>query len=60
VFYLPGQPAITLPEVLTPGIVFGALDQIRTRPKEKQEAGLKQENQASMAPGLPAGAHQSR
>jgi thiol:disulfide interchange protein len=23
VFYLPGQPAITLPEVLTPGIVLG-------------------------------------
>ena len=30
-FYLPGQPAITLPEVLTPSIVFGALDQIHTQ-----------------------------
>ncbi len=59
VFYLPGQAAITLPEVLTPGIVFGALDQLRTRPKEKQEAGLKRDNQALMDPGLPAGAHQS-
>jgi thiol:disulfide interchange protein len=38
VVYLPGQPAITLPEVLTPGIVFGALDQLRNRPREKQEA----------------------
>jgi thiol:disulfide interchange protein len=59
VFYLPGQAAITLPEVLTPGIVFGALDQIQTRPKEKQEAGLKLDKQASMDPGFPAGAHQS-
>jgi thiol:disulfide interchange protein/DsbC/DsbD-like thiol-disulfide interchange protein len=60
VFYLPGQPAITLPEVLTPGIVFGALDQLHNRPKEKQEARLKQDGQALMDPGLPAGAHQSR
>ena len=50
VFYLPGQPAITLPEVLTPGIVFGALDQLQNRPKEKQEAGLKQDSQALMEP----------
>jgi thiol:disulfide interchange protein len=56
VFYLPGQPAITLPEVLTSGIVFGALDQIHSRPKEKQEAGLKQDNQALVDSGLPAGA----
>jgi thiol:disulfide interchange protein len=41
VLYLPGQPAITLPEVLTPGIVFAALDQLQARPKEKQEAWLK-------------------
>ena len=58
VFYLPGQPAITLPEVLTPGIVFGALDQLKNRLKEKQEAGLKQDNQASMDLGLPAATHQ--
>ncbi len=44
VFYLPGQSPITLPEVLTPGVVFGALDQVQNRPKEKQEAGLKQES----------------
>ncbi len=31
VFYLPGQPALTLPEVLTPGVVFGALDQLQNR-----------------------------
>ncbi len=59
VFYLPGQPVITLPEVLTPGIVFGALDQLQTRPKEKQQAGLKQDNQASTDPSFPAGANQS-
>ena len=40
-FYLPGQPAFTLPEVLTPGIVLGALDQLQNRPKEKQEARLR-------------------
>jgi thiol:disulfide interchange protein len=34
VFYLPGQAAQVLPEVLTPGIVFGALDQLQNRPKE--------------------------
>jgi thiol:disulfide interchange protein DsbD len=49
-FYLPGQPAITLPEVLTPGIVFGALDQLHSSPKEKQEARLKQERPASVEP----------
>ncbi len=32
VLYLPGQPAMVLPEVLTPGIVLGALDQLRNRP----------------------------
>jgi thiol:disulfide interchange protein len=41
VFYLPGQPALILPEVLTPGVVFSALDQVRDRSKEKQEAELK-------------------
>jgi thiol:disulfide interchange protein/DsbC/DsbD-like thiol-disulfide interchange protein len=56
VFYLPGQPAITLPEVLTPGIVFGALDQLHNRPKEKQEAGLKQQSQALLDRGFPAAA----
>jgi thiol:disulfide interchange protein/DsbC/DsbD-like thiol-disulfide interchange protein len=29
VFYLPGQPALVLPEVLTPGIVLGPLDQLQ-------------------------------
>jgi thiol:disulfide interchange protein len=32
VLYVPGQPALVLPEVLTPGIVLGALDQLHTRP----------------------------
>jgi thiol:disulfide interchange protein len=45
VFYLPGQPALILPEVLTPGIFFAALDQVRDLSKEKQEAGLKQTSQ---------------
>ena len=31
VFYRPGQPALVLPEVLTPGVVFGALDQLQNR-----------------------------
>jgi thiol:disulfide interchange protein len=52
VFYLPGQPAITLPEVLTSGIVFGALDQLQNRPKEKQ-AALKQDSQALLQPPHP-------
>jgi thiol:disulfide interchange protein len=56
VFYVPGQPALILPEVLTPGIVFDALDQVRDRSKEKQEAGLKQNSQALLQPELPAGA----
>jgi thiol:disulfide interchange protein DsbD len=29
VFYLPGQPALVLPEVLTRGIVLGPLDQLQ-------------------------------
>jgi thiol:disulfide interchange protein DsbD len=41
VFYLPQQPALILPELLTPNIVFGALDQLQDRPKqEKQIADL--------------------
>jgi thiol:disulfide interchange protein DsbD len=41
VFYLPQQPPLILSELLTPGIVFGALDQLRDRPKqEKQVADL--------------------
>jgi len=56
VFYVPGQPALILPEVLTPGIVFDALDQVRDRSKEKQEAGLKQNTQALLQPAIPAGA----
>jgi len=38
VFYLPGQPALVLPEVLTPGIVLAPLDQLRNHAKEKQVA----------------------
>jgi len=56
VFYVPGQPALILPEVLTPGIVFDALDQVRDRSKEKQEAGLKQNTQALLQPAIAAGA----
>jgi thiol:disulfide interchange protein len=40
VFYAPGQPADVLPEVLTPGLVFSALDRVVDRSKEKQEARL--------------------
>src|SRR6201999_662301 len=36
VVYLPGQPALVLPEVLTPGIVLGALDQLRSHPANTQ------------------------
>jgi thiol:disulfide interchange protein len=56
VFYLPGQQPITLPEVLTPGIVFAAIDQLPRPPKERQEAGLKQDSRALMDPGFPVGA----
>ncbi len=35
VFYLPGQPALVLPEVLTPGIVFGPLDQLQNRQESR-------------------------
>ncbi len=48
VFYLPGQPALVLPEVLTPGIVLGPLDQIHNRGKEKQVAVLKQNGKAAL------------
>ena len=41
VFYLPGKPALLLPEVLTPGVMFAALDQVHNRSREKEEAGLK-------------------
>ncbi len=54
VFYVPGQPPVILPEVLTPNIVFDALDQVRDRSKEKQEAGLKQNTQALLQAELPA------
>ena len=40
VFYLPGQPALLLPEVLTPGVVFGALDQLQNRPRPNSQALL--------------------
>ena len=38
VFYLPGQPALVLPEVLTPGVVLGALDQLQNRPRPNTQA----------------------
>src|ERR1700722_12461476 len=40
VVYRPGQPALLLPEVLTPGVVFGALDQLRTGPRPNTQALL--------------------
>jgi thiol:disulfide interchange protein DsbD len=40
VVYRPGQPALVLPEVLTPGAVFGALDQIQNRPRPNSQALL--------------------
>jgi thiol:disulfide interchange protein/DsbC/DsbD-like thiol-disulfide interchange protein len=42
VFYLPQQPPLILSELLTPGIVFGALDQIQDHVKDhpKQVADL--------------------
>ena len=35
VFYLPGQPALVLPEVLTPSVVLGPLDQLRNHPSSQ-------------------------
>jgi DsbC/DsbD-like thiol-disulfide interchange protein/cytochrome c biogenesis protein CcdA len=35
VFYLPGQPALVLPEVLTPSLVLGPLDQLRNHPNSQ-------------------------
>jgi thiol:disulfide interchange protein len=49
-FYLPGQPVLLLPEVLTSGIVFAALDELQANKKEKQVAGLKPNSQALMQP----------
>jgi thiol:disulfide interchange protein DsbD len=40
VFYPPGQPALVLPEVLTPGVVLGALDQLQNRLKPNNQALL--------------------
>ncbi len=40
VVYLPGQPAQLLPEVLTPGVVFAALDQLQNRPRPNSQALL--------------------
>jgi DsbC/DsbD-like thiol-disulfide interchange protein/cytochrome c biogenesis protein CcdA len=40
VFYPPGQPALVLPEVLTPGVVLGALDQLQSRLKPTSQALL--------------------
>ena len=40
-FYLPGQRPMVLPEVLTPGVVLGALDQIQTHPNSQAKLELK-------------------
>jgi DsbC/DsbD-like thiol-disulfide interchange protein/cytochrome c biogenesis protein CcdA len=40
VFYRPGQPALVLPEVLTPGLVLDALDQLQNRPRPNTQALL--------------------
>jgi thiol:disulfide interchange protein len=40
VFYPPGQPALVLPEVLTPGVVLSALDQLQNRLKPNSQALL--------------------
>jgi thiol:disulfide interchange protein len=40
VFYPPGQPALVLPEVLTPGVVLSALDQVQSHPKPTSQALL--------------------
>jgi thiol:disulfide interchange protein DsbD len=42
VFYLPGRPALVLPEVLTPGVVLGALDQLPNHPRPSTQALLDQ------------------
>ncbi len=42
VFYLPGRPAMVLPEVLTPGIVLGALDQLPNHSRPSTQALLEQ------------------
>ena len=42
VLYLPNQPVVILPEVLTPGIMSAALDQLHDRPKDKQMVTFKQ------------------
>ncbi len=41
VYYLPGQPAMLLPEVLTPGIVLGPLDQLQS--KQNLQSSLPQQ-----------------
>jgi thiol:disulfide interchange protein len=40
VFYRPGQPALVLPEVLTPGLVLDALDQVQNRARPNTQALL--------------------
>jgi thiol:disulfide interchange protein DsbD len=40
VFYRPGQPALVLPEVLTPGLVLDALDQLHHGPRPNTQALL--------------------
>jgi thiol:disulfide interchange protein len=40
VFYRPGQPALVLPEVLTPGLVLDALDQLQNRARPNTQALL--------------------
>jgi thiol:disulfide interchange protein len=45
VFYVPGQQPVLLPEVLTPGVVLGALDQLQTHPN--RQAMLEQPERVS-------------
>jgi thiol:disulfide interchange protein DsbD len=40
VLYRPGQPAMVLPEVLTPGVVLGALDQLQNHTRSNTQALL--------------------
>ena len=51
VVYRPGQAARILPEVLTPGIVFNALDGLEAKPRRgQQQARLRQETEAKRQP----------
>jgi thiol:disulfide interchange protein len=56
VFYLPGQEPKLLPEVLTPGLMFGALDQIPSQ--SNRQAALDAGNGAQAFPVTPQGAQE--